>query len=267
DAGGRVVYGLVGFKNHAKTTLVVRRQHGIIQRFVHIGTGNYNSASARLYTDLSFFTSDADIGADVADLFNELTGASRPPQRASRRCLIAPTHMLDELLRRIEREAQHATAGQEGHIRIKVNGLSDPKIIRALYDASRAGVEIDLIVRGICTLRPGVRGLSDHIRVRSILGRFLEHSRIYHFHNGGVPEYLIGSADLRPRNLRRRVELLVPVTEPACRSELERLLDLYVNDASAWQLAPHGEYIQPRERGGLSAQECLIRETQKLPSS
>ncbi|MBC7788948.1 MAG: polyphosphate kinase 1 [Anaerolineae bacterium] len=266
EAGGRVVYGVVGFKNHAKTTLVIRRQSGTVQRFVHVGTGNYNAATARLYTDLSFFTSDEDIASDVSDLFNELTGASRPPQRASRRCLIAPTHMLDELVRRIELEAQHAAAGREGRIRIKINGLSDARIIRALYDASASGVEIDLIVRGICTLRPGVPGLSERIRVRSILGRFLEHSRIYHFANGGAPEYLLGSADLRPRNLRHRVELLVPVPDPDCRAELERLLDLYMNDTGAWYLTPHGEYIQPRSGGGSSAQDSLMNAQQQSTS-
>jgi polyphosphate kinase len=240
-AGGHVVRGLVGFKNHAKVALVVRRDHaGALRRYVHIGTGNYNARSGEQYTDLSLFTTAGDLTADVADLFNDLTGMAEPPQRTSRALLVAPHHLLPGILEHIEREAAHARAGRPARITAKFNGLSDPDVVRALYGASRDGVEIDLIVRGICTLVPGVEERSDRIRVVSAVGRFLEHSRIYRFENGGDPAYFIGSADLRPRNLRRRVELLAPIRDPAHRAKLDELLSRYLDDPNVWHLGPDG---------------------------
>jgi polyphosphate kinase len=255
-AGGHVVRGLVGFKNHAKVTLVVRRESNGPRRYVHIGTGNYNARSGEQYTDLSFFTTDEAITSDVSDLFNELTGMSEPPRRRSRALLVAPHHLLPAMLERIDREAAHARAGREARITAKLNGLSDPDIVRALYRASRDGVEIDLVVRGICTLRPQVSERSENIRVSSIVGRFLEHSRIYRFANGGDPHYFIGSADLRPRNLRRRVELLVPIVHPRHRELLDNVLALYTADPTAWNLHADGSYT-PRAATGSSAQTTL----------
>lgn len=256
EAGGRVVYGLRGVKNHAKVALVVRRDGRRLKRFAHIGTGNYNADTARRYTDLSLLTADEDVTADVQDLFNELTGSSRAPTQLSRGCLISPTQLMPELLSRIEREAAHARAGRGGRIRMKLNGLSDPEVVNALFRASQDGVRIDLVVRGVCTLRPGIPGMSENIRVVSVLGRFLEHARVLCFANAGAPEYFIGSADLRPRNLRRRVELLAPVRDHACRAQLDTLLDTYLNDPTAWELTSAGEYLR-RHTGGASAQEQL----------
>jgi polyphosphate kinase len=255
-AGGHVVRGIVGLKNHAKVALVVRREGGSARRYVHIGTGNYNTRSGEQYTDLSLFTNDDAIARDVAELFNELTGASEAPRHPSRRLLIAPHHLLPGMLEMIDREAAHARAGRPARITAKFNGLSDPDIVRALYRASTDGVEIDLVCRGICTLRPGVPGLSERIRVVSIVGRFLEHSRVYRFENGGDPRYYIGSADLRPRNLRRRVELLAPITEPQHRRVLDDILSLYVNDASGWDLQRDATYTR-RTVAGLPAQAVL----------
>jgi polyphosphate kinase len=214
-AGGHVVRGIVGFKNHAKVMLIVRRERGgaALRRYVHIGTGNYNTRSGEQYTDLSLFTTNDQIADDVADLFNELTGVSAAPRRAKQALLVAPQHLLPAIVEQIDREAAHARAGRPARITAKFNGLSDPDVVRALYRASNDGVEIDLVVRGICTLRPGIRGRSERVRVTSIVGRFLEHSRIYRFANGGSPRFFIGSADLRPRNLRRRVEVLVPIED------------------------------------------------------
>ena len=252
-AGGRVVYGLVGLKVHAKVALVVRREGVRLARYVHVGTGNYNTRSGRQYTDLSLFTARDAITTDIADLFNELTGSSRPPRSLAHGALVAPHQLLPALLARIDREAQHARDGRAAGIAIKLNGLADSEVVRALYAASQAGVRIDLVVRGICTLRPGVENLSATIRVVSVVGRFLEHSRIYRFENDGDPEYFIGSSDLRPRNLRRRVELLVPVLDLAHRARLDDLLTRYLNDATAWDLTATGQY-QRRDGRGLGAQ-------------
>jgi polyphosphate kinase len=257
-AGGHVVRGLVGYKNHAKVALVIRRDGESLTRFVHIGTGNYNVRSAEQYTDLSLFSCDETIANDVAHLFNDLTGLSEPPRRTSRALLVAPHHLLPGVVERIEREAAVARAGRPARISAKVNGLSDPEVVRALYRASQDGVEIDLVVRGICTLAPGVPGRSERIRVRSVLGRFLEHSRIYRFANDGDPAYYIGSADLRPRNLRRRVELLVPVTNEPHRRRLDAIFDAYANDPTAWLLGADGEYVR-RGGSGVSAQQSLSR--------
>ena len=246
-AGIHVVTGLATLKTHAKIALVIRRAGGgggggRTRRYAHIGSGNYNAETARAYSDLGLFTADAAIGDDLHRLFNELTGSSRPPQAQFRRLLVAPTDMLDRFLALIAREADHAHAGRGGRIRAKLNGLADVTVIRALYRAAQAGVVVDLIVRGICMLRPGVPGLSERIRVVSVLGRFLEHGRIYHFANGGEPEYYIGSADWRPRNLRRRVEVITPVRDPSAMARLDRLLEDELADPAAWTLASDGSY-------------------------
>ncbi|MEO7684989.1 MAG: polyphosphate kinase 1 [Gemmatimonadaceae bacterium] len=264
-AGGHVVSGLVGIKNHAKVALVIRRENGKMGSYVHVGTGNYNSKSGREYTDLSLFSAREEVTADAADLFNSLTGGSLPPTGLSRGALVAPHQMRDAILTMIEREAAHARAGRPARITAKVNGLSDAEVVRALIYASTDGVTVDLIVRGICTLRPGVPGRSERIRVVSVLGRLLEHSRIYRFENDGVPEVFIGSADLRPRNLRRRVELLVPVVEREHQQQLDRILDLYLNDPTAWDLTSTGEYV-PRKGKGPGAQETLIASLESVSS-
>jgi len=259
DAGGRVVHGLVGYKNHAKVALVVRREGSRLRRFVHVGTGNYNAQTAKRYTDLSLLSADDELTADIQDLFNELTGSSRAPQQLTRGCLISPKQLLPELLARIEREAAHARAGRGGYIRMKLNGLSDPDVVAALFRASQDGARVELVVRGVCTLRPGIPGVSHNISVVSVLGRFLEHARVFYFGNAGKPEYFIGSADMRPRNLRRRVELLAPVRDHACRAQLDTLLDAYVSDPTAWELTSAGEYAR-RRGAGLGAQEQLLGE-------
>jgi polyphosphate kinase len=256
-AGGRVVHGLVGVKTHAKVALVVRKNGHGHRRYVHAGTGNYNSQTAKRYTDLSLLTANEQVAADVQDLFNELTGRSRPPERLTHGCLISPRQLLPELVSRIEREAAHARAGRGGRIRMKLNGLSDPDIVTALVRASQDGVKVELIVRGVCTLRPGLPGVTGNITIICAMGRFLEHSRIIHFANAGTPEYFIGSADMRPRNLRRRVELMVPVTAPAGQAELDRLLELYLKDPTAWVLGADGEYVR-RRANGVGAQDGLL---------
>jgi polyphosphate kinase len=256
-AGGRVVHGLVGVKTHAKVAMVVRKSNGGHKRYVHVGTGNYNAQTARRYSDLGLFTSDEQVGNDVQDLFNELTGRSRPPERLTHGCLISPRQLLPELVAKIEREAAHARAGRGGRIRMKVNGLSDPDIVNALVRASRDGVKIELVVRGVCTLRPGLPGVSDGITIVCAMGRFLEHSRVLHFANAGADEYYVGSADMRPRNLRRRVELLVPVKDAGNRAKLGRILDTYLRDPSAWVLGADGNYVR-RRAGERSAQEQLL---------
>ncbi|HKT60891.1 MAG TPA: polyphosphate kinase 1 [Gemmatimonadales bacterium] len=243
-AGAQVIYGVVGLKNHAKVALVARREEGEIRRYAHVGTGNYNAATARFYTDLGLLTADPAIADDLGDLFNQLTGSSRAPAAPLRRLLAAPEHLGRGLLDRIAREAAHARAGRGGRIRAKLNGLDDPEIIRALYGASEAGVEIDLVVRGLCTLKPGVPGLSERIRVRGTIGRFLEHARIYHFANAGDDDYFIASADWRTRNLHRRVEIAAPVLEPDCRRRLAGILEQELADRSAWELAADGSYRQ-----------------------
>ncbi|HXF96476.1 MAG TPA: polyphosphate kinase 1, partial [Gemmatimonadales bacterium] len=252
ERGGiRVVYGLVDLKTHAKAALIVRRESDGIRRYVHIGTGNYNAATAALYTDLGLLSADPALGADLHDLFNELSGSSQAPRTAFRRILVSPHFLLPRLLELIDREAEHARAGRGGRIRAKLNGLADPDVIAALYRASAAGVEADLVVRGVCTLRPGVAGLSDRIRVVSILGRFLEHARIYAFANAGAPEYFMGSADWRPRNLRRRVEVVTPVLDPGCRQRLDEILEAELSHPDAWELRSDGSYVR-RSAGAAS---------------
>ncbi len=243
-AGIHVITGLATLKIHAKVALVVRRTEGRTRRYAHVGSGNYNADTARLYTDVGSFTADEGITGELHALFNELTGSSRPPQAAFRRLLVAPTDMLDRFLALIARETEHARAGRGGRIRAKLNGLADCTVIGALYRASQAGVDVDLVVRGICMLRPGIPGLSGRIRVVSVLGRFLEHARIYHFANAGAPEYYLGSADWRPRNLRRRVEVITPVDDAAARARIDRILERELVEPGAWRLESDGSYTR-----------------------
>jgi polyphosphate kinase len=257
-AGAHVIYGVLGYKTHAKTALVVRREGGRVRRYVHIGTGNYNATTSRVYTDLGLMSADADLGADLNDFFNALTGSAGPPDGRFRRLLVAPGSLGQELERMIEREAEHARAGRTARIQAKMNGLADRGIVKALYRASRVGVDIDLVVRSICTLRAGVPALSDRITVRSILGRFLEHGRIYYFENAGQSEYYIGSADWRARNLRSRVEVVTPVDDQGARSVLRAVLDAQLADPTAWVLRPDGVFERLTGEGPGS-QERFMR--------
>ncbi len=243
QAGAHVVYGLVGLKTHSKVCLVVRREGSGLRRYVHIGTGNYNNKTARLYTDIGLFTCRDEIGADVTDLFNVLTGLSR--QRAFRRLLVAPMTLRPRFVELVAREAANARAGAPARIVIKCNAIVDNGAIEALYDASRAGVDIDLIVRSACCLVPGVEDVSERIRVRSIVGEFLEHSRIWMFANGGRPEWYIGSADLMERNLDRRVEAVTPVDDPEAQARLGRIIEVMLaDDRRSWLLRPDGSWIR-----------------------
>ncbi len=245
SAGVHVVYGIVNLKVHAKMTLVIRRDDDGIRRYIHLATGNYNPSTAKIYTDLSLFTADPALGEDVGNLFNRLTG---PPCRFSgaRKLLIAPHTMATELLRLVKNETANAKAGKPARIIAKMNSLVDSAFIEAFYEASNAGVQIDLIIRGICCLRPGVPGLSENIRVRSIIGRFLEHSRIYLFHNNGKSNLYVASADLMPRNLYNRVEIVFPIENSEHRRYItQELLERQIADNSgAWQLLPTGEYAK-----------------------
>ncbi|MEX1172017.1 MAG: RNA degradosome polyphosphate kinase [Chloroflexota bacterium] len=242
-AGAHVVYGLVGLKTHSKTALVVRREGSGLRRYVHIGTGNYNPKTARLYVDLGLLTARPEIGADVTDLFNVLTGLSR--QRTFRRLLVAPHSLRSGFLDLVEREKAHAAAGRPARVIVKTNAIVDQPVVEALYEASAAGVEIDLIVRGACSLQPGLPGISEHIRVRSIVGEFLEHSRIWGFANGGDSEWFIGSADLMDRNLDRRVEAVVPVEDPEARVRLDEIISVMLrDDRRSWQLQPDATWVR-----------------------
>lgn len=243
-AGVHVVYGLLGLKTHCKLTLVVRREGSGLTRYVHIATGNYNPLSSTTYTDLGFFTTDEEIGADATEFFNYLTGYSQ--QSEYRKLLVAPVNLRQELTRLIQRETENARANRPARIVAKLNRLADPLIIEKLYEASAAGVSIDLVVRGVCMLRPGVPGLSDNIRVRSIVGRFLEHSRIFYFENDGNEEVYVGSADWMLRNLNRRVEVICPVRDPGLRRYLkDEVLGAYLRDnVHARELLPDGSYLR-----------------------
>ena len=244
QAGIHVTYGVVGLKTHCKVILVVRRDHNGLRRYVHIGTGNYHEETAKLYSDLGLLTCDPSIGRDATELFNYLTTGYKP-SRAYKKLLPAPKLLKPALLKKIRREIRRVSEGQKGLIQIKTNALEDVDITRALYEASQAGVHVDLIVRDSCRLRPRVAGVSDNIRVVSVVGRFLEHSRIYHFHNGGEEEYYIGSADCMTRNLVSRVEVLTPVEPKALQGELRTILDMLLNDQrSAWDMLPDGSYVQ-----------------------
>jgi polyphosphate kinase len=248
-AGVHVVYGIPGLKTHVKAILVVRREGDRVREYVHIGTGNYNPTTARLYTDFGLFTADPEIGADVAEMFNFLTGYGRPTEY--RKVLVSPTTMRDRLLEEIAATVEAHRSGEEARIAMKINALVDARCIRALYEASQAGVQIDLNVRGVCCLRPGVPGVSENIRVVSIVGRFLEHSRIYAFWRGGEARVLIGSADLMPRNLDHRVELVVPVEDEALEAELLDVLDrCFADDTFAWELDSEGAWTRLRGPDG-----------------
>ncbi|HSI33978.1 MAG: polyphosphate kinase 1 [Phycisphaerae bacterium] len=262
-AGVHVLYGIVGLKTHTKTTLVVREDADGIRCYAHVGTGNYHATTAKLYTDLGLLTCDPDVTRDVVELFHYLTGRSL--KRNYRRLLVAPVNMRDRFIEMIERETAHAKAGRPAQIVAKMNALEERKIIRALYDASQAGVKIELIVRGFCTLRPGVPGLSENIRVRSIIGRFLEHSRVYYFRNAAADpadgEFYIGSADWMSRNLLARVEAIVPIARRPLRERLWGLLQILLSDRrQAWMMAADGSYAQarPESDGDLGTHVILM---------
>jgi polyphosphate kinase len=250
---------------HAKLCLLVRRERGSLRRYVHIGTGNYHASNASAYEDLSLFTADEEIAADVVDVFNAVT--SHAPPTVFRKLLVGPWFLRDGLLQEIARVVDAAEAGAPARIRIKVNALSDPEIAEVLYGASRAGVTIEVVTRGICVLRPGVRGLSEGITVRSVLGPFLEHSRILSFQAGERLSTWIGSADLMSRNLDRRVEVLAPIEDARLRARIARVLDALVADTRfAWELGPDGSWTRVAPRPGeepVSAQEVLMEQARR----
>ena len=267
-AGAQVIYGVKGFKTHAKICLIVRREPDGVVRYMHFGTGNYNEKTARLYSDISFFTMAEDYGADASAFFNTLTGYS---QMVKYRAIhAAPQGIRPHLLEWIENEAERSRQGEAAAIDVKLNSLTDPELITALYQASQAGVTIRLNVRGICALRPGVKGLSENIQVTSILDRFLEHARIIRLHNGGDPQLFISSADWMPRNLDRRIELLVPIADRPSREKLNRMLETYFADTrQAWRLLPDGshERLQPDAHHPAGAQEFFQRQAEARAAS
>ena len=261
EYGVHVVYGLLGLKVHCKALLIVRKEGDIIRRYAHLATGNYNAVTANLYTDVGMFTCDPDMGADCSDLFNVLTGYSAKSKY--RKLLVAPNSLRDRFEELLEREIEHQRAGRPAHLILKMNSLVDAEMIRILYRASQAGLKVDLLVRGICCLRPGVPGVSDNIEVTSIVGRFLEHSRIYYFKNAGDEEVYLGSADLMPRNLNKRVEVLFPVREKSLIKVLkDDILGTYMKDqAKARHMQPDGKYLRDPnagKKGALNAQETFI---------
>ena len=264
-AGCHVIYGLVGLKTHSKITLVVRREETGIRRYVHLATGNYNDSTAKLYTDCGIFTCDERFGEDATAVFNMLSGYSEP--KRWNKLIVAPIWMKDRFLSLIEREAKNAKKGLPAQIRAKMNSLCDPKIIAGLYYASSCGVQVELLVRGICCLKVGIPGVSENIQVRSIVGEFLEHSRIFYFENGGNPEIYMGSADWMPRNLDRRVEIVFPVEDEKIKKELEHVLDLEFRDnVKAHLLQPDGTYVKPDKRGKTqinSQMEFCMEATEK----
>jgi polyphosphate kinase len=261
-AGAHVVYGVVGYKTHCKMSLVVRREHGRLRRYVHLGTGNYHPRTARAYTDYGLFSADEALGEDVHQVFMQITSLMRTPPL--RLLLQSPFNLHDKLLEMIKRETRNAASGGAGHIIAKLNALVEPEVIRALYEASSAGVVVDLIVRGICCLRPGLPGVSENIRVHSIVGRFLEHSRCYYFHNGGNEELYCASADWMDRNFFRRIEIVFPIRSETLKTRLLRDLDTYLADnTQAWELRPDGRYVQVAPGPGeepVSAQQTLLRQ-------
>ena len=260
-AGAHVVYGLSGLKTHAKLCLVVRREGDRVRRYVHIGTGNYNPSTARLYTDLGLFTCREDMAEDVADLFNHLTGFARPP--SYRRTLVAPAHLREGVIREIDRAIEGHDPASPSRVVMKLNSIIDGPIIAAIYRASQAGVPVNLIVRGITGLRPGIPGVSDNVRVISIVGRFLEHARVFAFTVAGETRYWIGSADMMARNLDNRVELVAPVNDPRARDEIQTLIDVQLRDtALAWELCPDGAWRRVEPAPGeepLNSQDALMQ--------
>jgi polyphosphate kinase len=268
EVGAHVVYGLAGFKTHCKACLVVRQEADGIRRYCHLATGNYNARTGGVYEDLGLFTSRESFGEDLTELFNLLTGYTRP--RGFHHLLLAPSDLREGLVERVRREAEHARAGRPARIIAKMNGLADPRLIEELYEASGAGVRIDLIVRGICCLRPEVPGLSDSIRVISIVDRYLEHARIFYFENGGAGEYLLASADWMPRNLDRRVEIAFPVLEPGLRAQVREILDIQLADTvKARRILPDGRSVRVDAEGRppLRSQERLYEVTGAGPPS
>lgn len=260
NAGAHVVYGLLGLKTHAKMLLVVRREEDGLRRYVHLSTGNYNATTARIYTDYSLFTSNPDIAADVSELFNYLTGYSR--QEHYRKLIVAPLNIRKWILEMIEREISHQRQHGNGHIILKLNALVDPQVIAALYRASQAGVWIDLIIRGICSLRPMQKGVSENIRVISIVGRFLEHSRVFYFYNNGDEEVYLGSADMMQRNLDRRVETIFPILDNSFKKSIKQSLEIMLQDnVQSWMLYPDGTYMKTiREGEPLSSQVVFLQQ-------
>ena len=264
EAGVHVVYGIPGLKTHVKAILVVRREGDRVRNYVHFGTGNYNPKTARIYTDVGIFTADPDIGSDVAEVFNFLTGYGRP--KGYRKVFVAPITLRQQMLSEIEQTVQAHRDGKDARIMLKMNALVDAGCIRALYEASRAGVHVDLNVRGICCLRPGVPEVSENIRVVSVVGRFLEHSRIYAFKRGDDMRVLTGSADLMPRNLDNRVELIAPVEDATARGQLLEILELcFADNTNSWELSPDGQWIRS-EPGGDEAKTAQ-RELCRIHSS
>ncbi|MEJ7597071.1 MAG: polyphosphate kinase 1 [Kofleriaceae bacterium] len=262
-AGIHVTYGVVGLKTHTKVTLVVRNDFDGLRRYAHVATGNYHAGTARLYTDIGMFTCDDGIGRDLTELFNYLTTGYKP-RRKYQKLLVAPKMLKSALLEKIEREIAIQGGGGRGHIQWKLNALEDVDIVRALYRASQRGVTIDLIVRDTCRLRPGLEGVSASIKVVSVIGRFLEHSRIYYFHNGGKPEYYLGSADAMQRNLEKRVEVLIPVEDPRLQSELRHILDTQLSDQrGAWDMCHDGSYTHRNSMGAKHSQQQMIERTER----
>ena len=261
--GAHVVYGLGGYKTHCKACLVVRQEPDGIRRYCHLATGNYNVRTAGVYGDLRMFTCRPSFGEDLTELFNLLTGYTRP--RRFNHLVVAPTDLRDGLVMRIRREAEHARAGRPARIVAKVNSLVDPMLIEELYRASGAGVQIDLIIRGICCLRPGVPGLSDRIRAVSIIDRFLEHARVFFFQNHDAPEYLLASADWMPRNLNRRVEIAFPILDPGLRAQIAAILDVQLGDTvKARRILPDGTSERVSALPALRSQERLWELAQPL---
>ncbi|SDM57943.1 polyphosphate kinase [Halogranum gelatinilyticum] len=268
EEGIHVAYGTIGLKTHSKTALVVREEDDGVQLYSHIATGNYHSETAKTYADLGLLTTDRDIGQDLVKLFNFFTGHSLHEQY--RKLLVAPENMREEFVRLIRREAEHARDGKDARIVAKMNSLEDPDMVRELYEASMAGVDIDLVVRGICRLRPGLEGVSENVDVYSVVGRFLEHSRIFRFHNAGDPDYYIGSADWMTRNLDRRVEAVAPVEDPDIRSELDTVLDIMLTDnRKRWEMDAEGDYEQLRPADGEAVrnthQRLMHRAKESVP--
>ena len=261
EVGIHVTYGVLGLKTHTKIILIVRRDFDGLRRYVHVGTGNYHPVTSRLYSDIGLFTVDEEIGADATEVFNYLTTGVNE-SRTYKKLLVAPSFLKKTLIKKIEREAELHTTANPGHFQFKMNALEDVDITRALYRAAHKGVRVDLIVRDSCRIRPGIKGLSDNIRVISIVGRFLEHSRIYYFKNGGEEEYYIGSADCMKRNLDHRVEVVAPVESKRLQKRLRQILDTYLNDRrSAWDMQPDGEYVQRtpgKNEEPLGSQEQMI---------
>jgi polyphosphate kinase len=268
--GVHVTYGLVGLKTHCKIALVVRKEGENIRRYMHLGTGNYHHVTANLYEDMGLFTADPDIGADASDVFNYLTGYSA--KKEYRKLLIAPINLRQKFEKMIDREIEIHNKNKNGHLIFKMNSLVDAIIIKKLYQASQVGVKVDLIVRGICSLKPGIKGLSENIRVISILGRFLEHSRVYYFHNDGNEEIYLGSADLMPRNLNQRVEIIFPVEDQVLVRQIKKnILDLYLQDnVKARVMKSDGTYVRLKpssSRNAKNAQQIFIERASRKNQS